>query len=68
MIKNNLEFKICAIYNDSPNLPQIEFKKINENDFIYGSMKVKITHDARNTNNVTGIIFYYFFKNFFNFF
>jgi hypothetical protein len=50
IMKNNLEFKLSSIYVDFPDLPQIEFKKISENDFIYGTIRVKIVVDSRNSN------------------
>jgi hypothetical protein len=64
MNKNNLETKLSNIYNDLINIPKIEFKKINENEYFYGSVKVKINNDTKNTNNITGnffILFYFIF-------
>ena len=52
--KNILEFKLAAIYFDLPNLPRVEFKKINETDYLYGSKRVTIVVDPRNGNNLTG--------------
>jgi hypothetical protein len=52
--KNNLDSKLNVIYNDLPNIPQIEFKKINENEYFYGTCIVKINIDPKNANNITG--------------
>ena len=50
--KNILDFKLAAIYNELGNLPQVAFKKINETDYLYGSIRVTVNTDR--SNNLSG--------------
>ena len=54
MNKNYLENKLFSIYSSIHNMPQIEFKKINETDYLFGTLKITINIDFKNPNNLTG--------------
>jgi len=56
MNRNYLENKLLSIYLNYANIPQIEFKKINENEFLYGTLKISLTVDRKNPLNVTSKI------------
>lgn len=64
MNKNILEFKLASIYLELSNLPQVPFKKINETDYLYGSIRVTIKPDPRNANELHGkkLIKFFYFK------
>ncbi len=52
--KNILETKLLGIYSCNQSIPQIEFKKINDYDYLYGTMKIIIKIDVKNPNIITG--------------
>lgn len=35
-------------------MPQIDFKKINETEYLYGTLKISLNIDVKNPSNVTG--------------
>lgn len=52
--KNLLDYKLVSIYNSNPNLNLIEFKKINEKEYLYGTIKVTVNIDYKNPVNLSG--------------
>lgn len=54
--KNMLELKLAAIYNDLVDIPKVPFKKINECDYLYGSIRVTITQDPKSGIHLNGKI------------
>ena len=55
MSKNLFELKLKGFYLNNPNIKQIEFKKISELDYLYGTQKVSVIIDNKNPNNISGI-------------